>query len=73
MVVVENFKSETIEQKVIQNIKGNSLIKTDNYKSYTNLNKLVWAYQPQTVKPKETSKALPCVHTMISNREGNLL
>lgn len=73
MVVVEDLKSATIDQKVIQNIKGNALVKTDNYKSYNNVNNLVWVHQAQTVKPKEASKVLPWVHTMISNAKRSLL
>lgn len=73
MVVVEDLKSETIDQEVKQNIKDNSLAKTDNYKSYNNVNNLVWVHQAQTVKPKEASKALPWVHTMISNAKRSLL
>jgi DNA-directed RNA polymerase subunit RPC12/RpoP len=73
MIVVKDLKAETIDQQVKANIAYNSLIKTDNYKSYTNLKDLVWAHQAETVKPKEATKILPWVHTMISNAKRNLL
>lgn len=73
MLVVDNLNSEKIKEKVEQNIQKSSLIKTDNYKVYKNIKELVWCHQPATVKPKEAAKALPWVHTMISNAKRNLL
>jgi len=73
MLVVDNLKSATIQEKVEQNIQKGSLVKSDNYKGYTNIKELVWSHQPKTVKPKEAAKVLPWVHTMISNAKRNLL
>jgi len=73
MLVVDNLKSSTIQEKVEQNIQKDSLVKSDNYKGYNNIKELVWSHQPKTVKPKEAAKALPWVHTMISNAKRNLL
>lgn len=73
MIVVDNLKAETIELQVKRNVKANSLVKTDSYSSYSNIKDLVWAHQAETLKPKEAAKALPWVHTMISNAKRNLL
>jgi transposase-like protein/DNA-directed RNA polymerase subunit RPC12/RpoP len=73
MVVVNDLKARTIEKEVRSKIKRDSLIKTDNFKSYSNIHNLVWVHQAQTLKPKEASKILPWVHTMISNAKRNLL
>jgi hypothetical protein len=34
MLVVDNLKSKTVEQKVKENISSDSVVKTDNYRSY---------------------------------------
>ena len=73
MLVVDNLKSDTIQKKVEENIQTDSLVKTDNYKGYKNLDELVWSHQSKTVKPKDAAKVLPWVHTMISNAKRNLL
>jgi transposase-like protein len=73
MIVVDNLKADTVELQVKRNIKSNSLVKTDNYSSYSNIKGLVWVHQAETLKPKEAAKALPWVHTMISNAKRNLL
>ena len=73
MIVVENLKSETIDSQVETNIRKNSLVKTDNYKSYNNIENLVWSHQSEVVKSKDAEKVLPWVHTMISNAKRNFL
>ncbi|MDD3700337.1 MAG: hypothetical protein WCR58_04440 [Bacteroidales bacterium] len=37
------------------------------------MKELVWCHQTKTVKPKEESKVLPWIHTMLSNAKRNLL
>ncbi len=73
MIVTNDLKAETVDFQVKSNIEGSSLVKTDNYRSYNNLKNLVWSHKAETVKPKEASKVLPWVHTMISNAKRNLL
>ena len=73
MIVVDDLKSETIEKQVVTNIARVSLVKTDNYRSYSKLKNLVWSHQAETVKPKDVEKVLPWVHTMISNAKRSLL
>ena len=73
MIVVDDLKSETIEQQVVTNIARVSLVKTDNYRSYSKLKNLVWSHQAETVKPKDVEKVLPWVHIMISNAKRSLL
>lgn len=73
MVVVDDLKAETIDIQVKSNVQQDSLIKTDNYKGYTNLKKQVWVHQAETVSPRDAEKVLPWVHTMISNAKRSLL
>lgn len=73
MIVVDDLKAKTIEGQVACNIRDNALIKTDNYRSYSNLKDLVWVHQAQTVVPADATKVLPWVHTMISNAKRSLL
>lgn len=73
MIMVENLKGETIEAKVSENISYGSVVKTDNYTSYSKLKDRVWCHIPQTIKPKDAGKILPWVHTMIANAKRTLL
>jgi len=72
MVVMDNLKSGTVESEVRANIDYESVVKTDNYKSYNKIKDNVLSHKAQTLKPKDSSKVLPWVHTMISNAKRNL-
>lgn len=73
MVVVKELKSETVKQTVENTIDSNSIVNTDNYRSYNGLSDYVWVHNAQIVQPKQAGKVLPWVHTMISNAKRNLL
>jgi transposase-like protein len=73
MIVVDNLKAKTIEHNVDVNIDCNSIVRTDNYSSYSNLKDHVWVHQAQVVTPNEAGKVLPWVHIMISNAKRTLL
>lgn len=73
MIVTENLKSETVGEKVSKNIKTDSVIKTDNYKSYSKIKDLVWCHISQNVKSEDAGKVLPWVHTMIANAKRTML
>jgi transposase-like protein len=73
MLVVDNLKSETVGQKVKENISNESVIKTDNYRSYSRIKDHVWCHIAQKVNPEKAGKVLPWVHTMIANAKRTLL
>ncbi|NLA48056.1 MAG: IS1595 family transposase [Bacteroidales bacterium] len=73
MIVVDDLKGHTVGEKVTENIKYDSVIKTDNYTSYSRLKERVWCHIPRKVNPKEAGKVLPWVHTMIANAKRTLL
>jgi hypothetical protein len=73
MLVVDNLKGQTVGEKVSENIKYDTVVKTDNYRSYSKIKDYVWCHIPQKVSPKEAGKVLPWVHTMISNAKRTLL
>jgi len=73
MLVVDNLKGQTVGEKVSENIKYNTVVKTDNYSSYSKIKDHVWCHIPQNVSPKDTGKVLPWVHTMISNAKRTFL
>jgi transposase-like protein len=73
MLVVDDLKGETVVQRVKENISTDSVVKTDNYRSYSRIKDNVWRHIAQQVKPKEAGKVLPWVHTMISNAKRTLL
>jgi hypothetical protein len=73
MLVVDDLKGHTVGEKVSENIKYDSVVKTDNYTSYSRLKERVWCHIPRKVSPKEAGKVLPWVHTMIANAKRTLL
>jgi hypothetical protein len=73
MLVVDNLKGKTVGEKVLENIKYDTVVKTDNYSSYSKIKENVWCHIPQNVSPKDAGKILPWVHTMISNAKRTLL
>lgn len=73
MLVIDDLKGETIQSKVEEHIKNESVIKTDNFRSYSRINELVWRHFSMKVPLLELDKAFPWVHTIISNAKRNLL
>ena len=73
MSVIHDLKADTIAKKVAKNCDAESLVKTDNFKSYCGVKDKVWVHQASTVEPKQAGIVLPWVHTMISNAKRNLL
>ena len=73
MIVMDNMKSETVENIVQENIDYDSVVKTDNYTSYNKIKENVWVHHSEKVNPKDVEKILPWVHTMISNAKRTLL
>jgi hypothetical protein len=73
MIVVDNLKGQTVGEKVSENIKYDTVVKTDNYRSYSKIKEHVWCHIPQKVNPKDAGKVLPWVHMMISNAKRTLL
>jgi hypothetical protein len=53
MLVVDNLKGKTVGEKVSENIQYDTVVKTDNYRSYSKIKEQVWCHIPQTIKPKD--------------------
>lgn len=68
MIVIDDFKSPTLDAEVIKWINGNAEITTDDSKSYTNFKNLVKSHTSQVVEPKNISKVLPWMHIVIRTR-----
>ena len=73
MLVIEDLKGETIMEKVKANISKGSVVKTDDFRSYSRINELVWRHHSMKVPTEKLEKAFPWVHTIISNAKRNLL
>lgn len=73
MVVVDDLQAKTIEHEVKSSIETNSILITDNYRSYSKLKDIVWVHESQNVTPDKVATILPWVHTMISNAKRTLL
>ena len=73
MEVIENLKKESVENFVDRNIKPNSKIKTDKFKSYHWLGNNRFEHEAIRIyNPKETLEYLPWTHIMIGNIKGML-
>ena len=73
MVVMENLKGSSVDQVISSFVAPESIVKSDDYSSYSNIKNLVDIHVKRSVKPKEASKYLPWVHTMIANAKRTLL
>jgi len=73
MIQMDDQKGQTFQRTVEQNIEYDSVVKTDGFKSYNNINDIVWAHKPVTATKSEKDKVLPWVHTMISIAKRTLL
>lgn len=73
MIVIDDFKSPTLDKEVVRWINSDSEITTDDSKSYINFKNIVKSHTSQVVEPKDISKVLPWVHIVISNAKRQLL
>ena len=67
MFVIDNLRSETIDNKVVRNVVASSIIDSDDSTSYTNLGKLIAEHRPEVIPKELIGKSLPWVHLAISN------
>lgn len=73
MKVMDDLTSKTINKIVSQALTPDSKVRTDNYRGYTRLDKVVRKHTATITPPKEASKEFPWVHITISNAKRNLL
>lgn len=73
MFVINNLKSETIDDKVRLYVDPDSTITSDDSKSYTNFKSIVRKHIHQVIEPEQVGKILPWVHIAISNAKRTLL
>ena len=67
MKMINDLKSETIDQEVMGAMEPESKLVTDNSTSYTNFKDMVEEHDGKVILPKEVGNELPWVHIMISN------
>jgi len=73
MVVIPNSSSNTMNETVSINTKPSTIIKSDGWKGFNRIKDVSYKHIKKIVPPKEASKVLPWVHTMISNAKRNFL
>jgi len=73
MVVIPDSSSGTMNKEAEEKLVPQATAKTDGWKGFRHLKDVVNKHISQVVPPQEASKALPWVHTMISNTKRNLL
>lgn len=72
MKVLESLRKEEITNKVKESIKEGTKIKSDKSTSYTDLSQ-DYEHEPKVIPKNKVNKALPWVHTTISNAKRMLL
>lgn len=73
MTVVPNVDSENIKKTAQQDIQLGSKVKTDGWPAYNALTRQGMIHDKRIIKdPKNASKILPWVHTLIANCKGTL-
>ena len=73
MEVIEDLKSETINEVASRQVETGSTVTTDAYTSFKRLHEQVGKHKPVNVERVPASKALPWVHVAISNSKRTLL
>ena len=73
MIVIPNSSSRQINQTVSEYVASVSTVKSDAWRGFSRLKDVISEHVQKVITPKEASKVLPWVHTMISNAKRNLL
>lgn len=73
MVVIPDSSAETMNKETEDKIIHDATVKTDGWRGFNQLKEVVNKHVSKVVPPQDASKALPWVHTMISNTKRNLL
>lgn len=62
MIVIDDLKAETIDEKVKENIEPGSTIISDHPTSYINFKSIVASHRPQVIPKEKVGEILPWVH-----------
>ena len=73
MVVIPDSSSQTMNEAVQGSISTTSTVKSDGWQGFSRIKEITSKHIVKIVPPQEASKALPWVHTMISNAKRNFL
>ena len=73
MVVISDSSAQTMNDTVFDKTKFSSIIKSDGWRGFNRITEVSSKHIKKIVPPKDASKVLPWVHTMISNAKRNLL
>lgn len=73
MLVIPYSSSPAINIEVQAHVDYQTTVISDKWRGFNNLNEIIAKHRAYIIPPKEASKKLPWVHTMISNAKKNLL
>ncbi len=73
MIVMDDLSSEGINYELKKSVDKSSTLTTDGWRGYNNVTDVVNKHKKMRVKPKDSMKKLPWVHTIISNVKRGLL
>ena len=73
MEAMPDLTSNTVVTIAQESFDPGCRVKTDNFSSYSKLNRVIKKHIAKTIKPKDAGKELPWVHISISNAKRNFL
>ena len=73
MIVIDELDNDSVNYEVSKHIHPNSHIISDNWRGFSRVGNVVSQHTPMTVRPTESMKKLPWVHTVISNCKREFL
>ena len=73
MIVIPDSSAKTMNETVAASTSSSSVIKSDGWRGFSKIKEISSKHIRKIAPPKEASKVLPWVHTMISNAKRNFL
>lgn len=73
MIVIDELDNNSVNYEVGKNVKSDAHIISDKWRGFSKVNEVVSEHTAMVVKPTESMKKLPWVHTMISNCKREFL
>ena len=73
MIVIPDSSADTMNVNIAEYTNSKATIKTDGWRGFARIKEVSKKHIKKIVPPKDASKVLPWVHTMISNAKRNFL
>ena len=73
MVVIPDSSAETMNMAIANSTSSEVIVRSDSWRGFNRIKEVAAKHIKKVTPPKEASKTLPWVHTMISNAKRNFL